>query len=155
MEYPIRKVVFGDLNINDIFFESFKEDYPEYEDWFFRKRNDFVYVIIDAYKHIRALLKLKIEDETEDYSNIIPDFAPKKRLKICSFKVSLSSRSGVGKTFVEMILKSAKQNSVEEVYVTLYNKNGSKEALVRLLESNGFLYWGNKNSDELVYVLKR
>ena len=81
MDYPIKKVLLGDLDINDVFFNSFKEDYPEYEEWFFRKKNDTVSVIMENNK-IKALLKLKIENETEDYSNIIPDFKPKKRLKI-------------------------------------------------------------------------
>ena len=68
---------------------------------------------------IKALLKLKIENETEDYSNIIPNFKPKKRLKICSFKVSLSSQSGVGKTFLEMSLASARKNKIEEIYAKI------------------------------------
>lgn len=153
MDYPIKKVLLGDLDINDVFFNSFKEDYPEYEEWFFRKKNDTVSVIMENNK-IKALLKLKIENETEDYSNIIPDFKPKKRLKICSFKVSLSPQSGVGKTFLEMSLATARKNKLEEIYVTLYNKDGSKDSLISLLEKGGFVFWGYKNKEELIYVLK-
>jgi len=70
------------------------------------------------------------------------------------FKVSLSPQSGVGKTFIEMSLASARENKIEEIYVTLYNRNGSKDSLIGLLEKGGFVFWGYKNKEELVYVLK-
>lgn len=69
MDYPIKKMLLGDLNINDVFFDSFKKDYPEYNAWFNRKKNDMVRVVMDNNNNVRALLKLKIENESEDYSN--------------------------------------------------------------------------------------
>ena len=53
-----------------------------------------------------------------------------------------------------MSLASARKNKIEEIYVTLYNKNGSKDSLIGLLEKGGFVFWGYKNKEELVYVLK-
>lgn len=78
----IQKITFGELNFSDHFFDTFKKDYsPYYEIWLSKKAKDNVYVAFERGR-IRALLKLKTEGSEEDYSDIEPQFPPKRRLKI-------------------------------------------------------------------------
>ena len=85
----VRKSLFGNLDLSDDFFTSFKEDYPGYEKWFNKKADETTYVCLSEGKPI-ALLYLKVEGKNEDYTDIDPPFPPKRRLKIGSFKVTLN-----------------------------------------------------------------
>jgi predicted nucleic acid-binding protein len=83
----VKKEFFGNININDSFFDSFKQDYNEFGNWFNKKADNISYVCItDGY--IKAFLYLKEEDTKEVYNDIRPLFPPKKRLKIGTFKVT-------------------------------------------------------------------
>ena len=76
----VQKEYFGNFDLNDEFFSSFKEDYPGYEEWLNRKANEEVYVCFSKEKPI-ALLYLKKEGEDEDYSDIDPPMSKKRRLR--------------------------------------------------------------------------
>jgi putative PIN family toxin of toxin-antitoxin system len=56
----VRKALFGQLELADEFFNSFKEDYPGYKKWFNKKAEEPVYVCLSEGKPI-ALLYLKVE----------------------------------------------------------------------------------------------
>ena len=75
----------AELDINDKFFASLKEDYSNFEEWFKKKQdsNTKCYVTMDN-GNITSLLILKIEYEDEDYSNFTIPFNKSKRLKICT-----------------------------------------------------------------------
>ena len=66
------------------------------------------------------MLKLKIEDVDEDYSDIIPLFPKAKRLKICSLKVDYTGEK-LGERFMRIIFDHALENKVDEIYVTIFN----------------------------------
>lgn len=85
VEYPdftdykilnVHKSYFGKINLDDCFFDTFKEDYNEFDKWFKRKSNEPVYVGYSE-NSFTAFLYLKIEYENENYSDIKPTF-PKK-----------------------------------------------------------------------------
>lgn len=89
----IEKILFGELDYNDRFFNSFKAEYePYYHTWFKNKANDEVYVAKDLNNNIRGLLKLKIEEQAIEAGDIIPAFKPAKRLKISSLKADYTSQ---------------------------------------------------------------
>lgn len=151
----IRKKNFGNIDINDNFFDSFKDDYIGFEEWFNRKSDESAYVC-SFDDRIGAFLYLKIESEHEPYADIKPVFQPKRRLKVGTFKVKLFGYQ-LGERFLKIIFDNAFKQKVDEIYITLFKKDLSQALLVKLLESYGFIFWGNKNTssgEEYVYVRK-
>ncbi len=148
-----KKQYFGNVNLGDDFFNSFKEDYNGFEEWFQRKADDECYVCVSD-DRVRAFLYVKIENQEENYGDINPNFAPKKRLKIGTFKVE-STGYKLGERFLKIVFDNALLNRVDEIYVTIFNRRSEQERLILLLEDWGFVYWGEKiteNGNELVYV---
>jgi predicted nucleic acid-binding protein len=148
----VRKSLFGNLDLSDDFFTSFKEDYPGYEKWFNKKAEEPVYICLSEGKPI-ALLYLKVEGKNEDYTDIDPPFTPKKRLKIGSFKVTLNGFR-LGERFLKIIFDNALLLKVDEVYVTIFNKRIEQQRLINLFEEYGFYYHGFKKGPggrEFVY----
>lgn len=149
----VRKEYFGNLNLADEFFASFKEDYPGYEKWFNRKADEPVYVCRSRGK-LMALLYLKSEGENEDYTDIDPPLPKKKRLKIGSFKVSLNGFR-LGERFLKIVFDNALRFKVDEIYVTSFNKRIEQQRLLNLFEEYGFHLHGYKTGPagkELIYV---
>ena len=149
----VKKMRFGEINLKDSFFDSFKEDYPGFEKWFIKKSDDIAYVTINKGK-ILSFLYLKIEDQSENYSDIVPNFVPKRRLKIGTFKV-ISNGVRLGERFLKIIFDNAIQYKVDEIYVTIFDKRNEQKRLIGLLEEWGFYFHGTKNTNsgnELVYV---
>ncbi len=149
----VKKELFGNVNLGDEFFDSFKQDYRGFEKWFVKKSEDISYICKSDDK-IAAFLYLKIEGEDEPYSNIIPAFDKKRRLKIGTFKVTLNGYK-LGERFVKIIFDNAIRNKVDEIYVTIFNKRTDQQRLIDLLEEFGFVERGVKRNDygdELVFV---
>ena len=148
----VRQILFGQININDLFFKSFKEDYPEFEKWFNKKANDKAYITINNSNGLLlSFLYLKREDKDEVYSDIEPAFKPKKRLKIGTFKV-VGNGVKLGERFLKIIFDNALANKVDEIYVTIFNKRQEQLRLINQLELWGFVCWGKKENGELVLV---
>jgi predicted nucleic acid-binding protein len=149
----VTKKYFGEININDSFFDSFKEDYQGFEKWFIKKSDETAYITINK-GNILSFLYLKVENTEENYSDISPVFEPKKRLKIGTFKV-ISNGVRLGERFLKIIFDNALQFKVDEIYVTIFNKREEQKRLILLLEDWGFKLYGTKNTingEELVYV---
>ena len=150
----VKKEHFGNINIEDTFFESFKRDYEGFEKWFNKKADEIAYICRSDDNQILAFLYVKKEDEAEDYSDIEPRFEPKPRLKIGTFKV-ISNGFKLGERFLKIVFDNAILFGVQEIYVTIFDKTEDQERLIYLLQDWGFNYWGIKHSatgDELVFV---
>lgn len=151
----VRKELFGNIDLKDDFFNSLREDYSDFEDWFNRKADEPAYVF--RYKdRIGAFLYLKIEDENENHSSIQPSFPRAKRLKIGTLKVALTGLK-IGERLLKIVFDNALVQKVPEVYVTIYDKRPQQNRLIRLLEDFGFERWGGKkqgDQTELVLVRK-
>ncbi|WP_430404101.1 hypothetical protein [Fluviicola sp.] len=150
-----RKEFFGKINLKDPFFDSFKMDYSEFEHWFRRKSEDEVYVC-ETDGNVRAFLFLKLENYTENYTNITPPFPRKKRLKIGTFKVE-STGFKLGERFLKIIFDNAILFQVDEIYVTIFDKRDEQKLLIELLTDWGFEKWGTKetpNGIEQVFTRK-
>ena len=145
----IRKEYFGNISLDDSFFDSFKEDYPEFESWFKKKSQNVAYV---AYNDslLYTFLYLKVEGPDENYYQINPVFQPKKRLKIGTFKV-LSNGYRISERFIKIIFDNALINQVEEIYFTIFDKTMGQQMLMNMMEEWGFYRFGQKGN-ELVYV---
>lgn len=149
----VKKEYFGNINISDSFFDSFRKSYRGFNDWFSKKANEIAYICKEA-NQILAFLYVKKEDENENYSDINPVFPKKKRLKIGTFKVNLNGVR-LGERFLKIIFDNALKQKVDEIYVTIFNKSSEEERLISLLLDWGFKYWGTKISssgEEQVYV---
>ena len=148
----VQKLKFGKIDLNDTFFDSLKEDYVGFDKWFIKKYDEEAYITINSNNGmLLSFLYLKVEDENENYSNINPQFSPKSRLKIGTFKV-ISNGFRLGERFVKIVFDNALKNHVQEIYVTIYDKRPEQRRLIDLLEQWGFVLWGTKGEGELVYV---
>lgn len=150
----VKKEYFGNLNLTDRFFDSFRQDYKEFDGWFNRKADEIAYVCKSDKGEIVAFLYLKKEDESENYVNIEPRFNPCKRLKIGTFKV-ISNGYKLGERFLKIIFDNALRLSVDEIYVTLFDNTLEQKQLNALLCDWGFVAHGKKisrNGEEIVLL---
>lgn len=144
-KYTIQKQRLKDIDTDLSFFDSFKSTYsPYYVLWLQKKMQDSVYVSYND-DNIIGFMKLKIENEEEDYSDITPIFLPCKRLKICSLKIE-SSIYGLSRQFMEIVLDNAIQKAVSEIYATIAENCIGKEKLIHFLQKYGFKKHGTKFS---------
>jgi predicted nucleic acid-binding protein len=150
----VKRVDFAEVDIKDPFFDSFREDYTEFNKWFNSKSEEKCYVCYSD-NNLTAFLFVKIENKnSESYSEMTPTFIPKKRLKIGTLKVS-SNGYKIGERFLKTIFDNAMQYEIEEIYVTLFTKRPEQEQLIEMLEEWGFTYYGLKttqNGNEKVYT---
>ena len=149
----VTKKLFGELNLKDTFFDSFRDDYVGFDKWFNSKANETAYVTLNN-DNILSFLYLKVEDKDENYSNISPSFPQKKRLKVGTFKV-VSNGVRLGERFLKIIFDNALINKVEEIYLTIFDNNEEQKRLIALLEEWGFNQFGKKQTtsgEELVFV---
>jgi len=150
----VKRTYFGDVNLDDHFFDSFKKDYPDFELWFNKKANKEAYICLSDNKKVLAFLYVKKEDKEENYGDIAPIFPPKIRLKIGTFKV-ISNGYRLGERFLKIVFDNALKNKVDEIYVTIFNNREEHIRLIELLLDWGFEYYGEKRNTfgiEKVYI---
>ena len=151
----VRKVLFGQVDVRDTFFDSFRTDYPGFDRCFNRKADETAYLCTSETGQVVAFLYLKREGADEDYSDINPTFKRGQRLKIGTFKV-VSNGFKLGERFLKIVFDNALRCSVTEIYVTAFRRTVDQYQLIRLLEDWGFELHGTKGGDgadaERVYV---
>lgn len=143
----VEKVYFGNVDVNDSFFDSFRSAYDGFDRWFARKCDEEAYICRSDDNRILGFLYLKTEGTSENYSDIEPQFQPKRRLKVGTFKVE-STGFRLGERFIKIIFDNALQRKVDEIYVTLFTDRGELVALEELLYRWGFVFHGIKRNGE-------
>ncbi len=149
----VKKVDFGQIDLIDSFFDSFRTDYQGFDRWFNKKADEIAYVCYSD-DVLTAFLYVKVEDKTENYADIEPNFKPKKRLKIGTFKV-ISNGYKIGERFLKIIFDNALLFKVDEIYVTIFKHREEQLRLIALLEDWGFEVYGTKETPtgiEYVYT---
>ena len=146
----VKKEYFGNIDLKDTFFDSFRSDYEGFDKWFNKKADEIAYVTYNK-KKLLSFLYVKVEENTENYFDIDPVFKPKKRLKIGTFKV-VSNGVRLGERFLKIIFDNAIQYKVDEIYVTIFKKTDEQNRLIDLLKNWGFVEYGKKRGSELVLV---
>lgn len=152
----VKKEYFGNVNVKDSFFDTFRVAYPEFDNWFAKKSNEEIYICRTDQSDILGFLYIKTENETENYLDIKPIFQPKRRLKIGTFKIETSGFR-LGERFIKIIFDNALERNVDEIYVTLFEDRPELKALEDLLTVWGFSRYGIKQSngkEEAVFVKK-
>lgn len=150
----VKKELFGNLNLSDTFFDSFREDYKEFNQWFNRKSDETAYVCTSENGAIIAFLYVKVEGKNESYIDISPIFTPSKKLKIGTFKV-ISNGYKLGERFLKIIFDNALLFLVDDIYVTLFERTLEQNRLIELLCDWGFEKHGMKstsNGQEIVLI---
>lgn len=150
----VEKVFFGNVDVSNSFFDSFRASYEGFDKWFAKKCDEEAYICKSDSGRILGFLYLKTEDKAENYSDIHPPFIPKKRLKVGTFKVE-STGFRLGERFIKIIFDNAIQRKVDEIYVTLFTDKDELSALDSLLQRWGFEHYGIKcgnGKDEQVLV---
>ncbi|RPD96522.1 hypothetical protein EGM88_09145 [Aureibaculum marinum] len=142
----VKKIDFAEVDLNDSFFDSFRKDYNEFNNWFKSKFDESCYVCYSD-NSLTAFLYIKVEDEKENYSEIKPVFTRKKRLKIGTLKV-ISNGYKIGERFLKIIFDNAIQYKVDEIYVTIFNKRPEQGELIDMLKVWGFVEHGTKTTKD-------
>ena len=142
---------FKNINLNDPFFDSLKNNYKEFSQWFAKKAEDSAYVFFNETKTIDGFLYLKVENGAiEDVDPVLPAAL---RLKVGTLKINAHGTK-LGERFIKKIFDHAVYSQVSEVYLTVFAEHAP---LITLLERYGFNKSGEKtttNGTELVYLRK-
>lgn len=143
---------FRDVNLDDNFFDSLKNDYPEFTDWFNRKSlaGEETLVFNDEYG-IGAFLYLKEEEEPIELTNqVLPSC---KRIKIGTLRLSERQRGiRLGEGALGVALWKWQEKQVDEIYVTVFDTHMD---LICLFERFGFTCIGVNKRGERVYLKSR
>jgi len=133
---------FSNISLEDPFFDTLKNDYAEFSEWYKDKaKNNALAYILKIEGSVHAFLYLKIEDSLID--DISPLLEKKKRLKIGTFKIDAHGTK-LGERFVKKIFDNATENAIDEIYVTIFERHAS---LIKLLKTFGFREYGIKKSN--------
>ncbi|WP_103764547.1 GNAT family N-acetyltransferase [Roseovarius confluentis] len=135
------------ISITDTFFDSLREGYPEFNDWWQKKciaQRRPCWVVY----HNDVLAGLVVrKDETGADTDATQKF--EKILKICTFKVSPEQRGiKLGELLLKKILWHAQRNQYDLTYITAY---AEQAALIALLEYFGFQKTATKADGELIF----
>lgn len=130
---------FSDIDLTNRFFDSLKNDYPTFEEWFKKKKDANAYISYNKKSEIDGFLYIKIEDEA--LSDMNQQFPQKRRLKLGTFKIEAHGTK-LGERFIRIIFNRAMDEKINEIYVTIYDKH---QGLINLLQRYGFLKKAKKN----------
>lgn len=143
----MKLVRFFEINLDDPFFDSLKEDYQEFESWFRRKAAEPAFIIEEDDGLLVAFLYLKVEEgEVED---VTPPLPSRRRVKIGTFKINPHGTK-LGERFIKKSFDFAIANNADELYVTVFEQH---QALIRIFRRYGFSQVAEKttqNGTELV-----
>lgn len=128
---------FAEIDLKDPFFESLRNDYPGFDDWFRRKSDQDAFVQYEN-RRIKGFLYLKVEEKLVD--DVKPSIYANKILKVGTFKIEAHGTK-MGEQFIKVIMDYALNESVDVCYVTIYAKHHS---LINLIQQFGFELYGTK-----------
>ena len=136
----------GDLDIADTFFETLREDYPGFDEWFNAHPERSCFVQYNPNGAIDGLLILKLEEGPIE--EVEPPINVQKAIKVCTFKINPHSTK-LGQRFIRLIINSMIDYHADCIYCTIFEKHTS---LTRLLSEYGFEQAGvRKDTGESVY----
>ncbi|WP_242223421.1 GNAT family N-acetyltransferase [Shinella zoogloeoides] len=149
IEAPVRfieEVYAHSIPLNDTIFDSLREDYPGFNDWWTNKcikQRRLCWIVEDD--GIAGLLVRKDEKAADTDAKTKAE----KILKICTLKVRPEKR---GLKLGELLLKKsfwfAQKNRYDLIYITTYD---GQTSLIDLLEYFGFRHTETKEDGERIY----
>jgi len=144
----LKNIPVHNLNLNDPIFDSLKEEYEEFSDWFMKisKEGRMCWVHYRDNDAIGAILIYKDEDEPIPS---IPPFPKNKRFKICLFKVTDVGHK-IGELFIKLSIDYCIKNDVPEMYLTHFTE--AVDPLVELISEYGFLEVAENQRGEKIFM---
>lgn len=146
-----------DCCLADSFFDSLKQDYPKFEEWFRgkAKEGEEAFVFEDD-KGLCAFVYLK-ENENEEIKLKNGTLPKADRIKIRTLKLDDRQQGQrLGEGAIGIVLWKWQKTNVDEIYLTVYDTHTD---LIALIEKYGFVCKGelfndsyDENKKELVYV---
>ena len=148
------KKPFNEIDLNDDFFNSLRDSYPDFDDWFRRKAASGE-IAITYYDENDVLLDfLYLKEEQEKVTDVSPHLSAKHRLKVGTFKIN-SRGTRRGERLMKKLLDTAISKNVDEIYVTIFPEKRLMP-LIRSFEKFGFVKCGVKRhvggKEENVYL---
>lgn len=148
-ELVIQVKKFKDIDIGDSFFDSLKNSYAEFSDWFLRKAEENAYVSYDEAANLQAFLYVKVEHGP--VSDVDPPLNCVQCLKVGTFKINAHGTK-LGERFVKIIVDTVLSQGLRTAYVTVFPEH---EPLIKILKRYGFSKNATKNGPngaEDVYI---
>ena len=143
---------FTDVDLNDGFFNSLKEDYLEFSQWFAKKSSEGAKALVFS-DDIGVGAFLYVKEENEQILLSDHSLPAKPRLKIGTLRIAERQRGlRLGEGAIGVALWHWQLQKVEEIYVTVFEKH---ELLISLFEQFGFSFAGYNNRHERVYIKNR
>ena len=146
----IEQKLFSDINISDDFFDSLKNDYVEFVDWYVRKSDEDKKALV-LYENGKLLAFLYMKIETGIVDDVEPILEARRRLKVGTFKVEAHGTK-LGERFIKRIFDTAIAKDIDEIYLTIFEKH---ESLIGIFKKFGFSEFGTKttqNGKEFVLI---
>ena len=149
MPGSFRPTRFSEVTVDDEFFDSLREDYPGFVEWFADKSAAGESALVHRDEEgIGAFVYLKDENEPLELLDETLPAAP--RLKIGTLKVANRAQGErLGEGAIGLALWRWRETGYDQVYITVYEKH---ESLVGMLGKFGFKRAGTKDNGESVYV---
>lgn len=149
---------FSEIDLNDSFFDSLKEDYPAdannigFERWFTKKAAvGSTALVFDDDEGLGAFVCLK--DENEPISLVEGSLPAFPRIKISTLRLAERYRGQrLGEGAIGLALWKWQNSKVQEIYVTVFEKH---DLLIAQLERFGFYLAGHNLNGECVYIKSR
>ncbi len=134
------------IKVDDPIFNSLREDYPEFNDWFKKKCREQrkSYVIYSSDSRIAAICIYSMNETPEIRDITLPS------MKLCTFKVAHEFE---GKKYGELLLKLSLLKAIEENMATIWITCKEKHyVLLDFLEEFGFERLNQTKDDDLIFV---
>ena len=140
--------------VTDAFFDTLRDDYPGFDQWFAGKASESAYVSRRTEGGIDGFLYLKREDGS--VSDVQPALPVAKRLKVGTLKVNPHG-TRLGERLLKKVFDHASEQDVDEIYVTVFPKHSK---LIELFDRYGFAKVAEKSGaggteDVMVRSLRR
>ncbi|MCM5509788.1 N-acetyltransferase [Vibrio sp. SCSIO 43169] len=135
---------FSDINLDDPFFDTLKQDYKEFENWFARKFDNNALVLYNENGSIEGFLYCKFEKGPGN--DTVPLLPNSQHMKVGTFKFN-PKRTRRGDRYLKKIFDYALafKPHTDDIYVTVF---GEKHPyLADLFKRYGFKKYGTKTTD--------
>lgn len=137
MSRQLKLTKFANLSISDPFFDSLKEGYEEFPDWFASKRDEDVYIVHDG-SELSGMVYLKLE--VGAVNDVVPSLPPKRWLKVGTLKI-IGRGTKLGERVLKKIFDTALSVDADGIYVTVFELHAT---LIELFTNYGFVEVGLK-----------
>lgn len=144
----IKEAALHEIDLNSSFFNTLRDDYPEFNQWYKRSSRNGrrAWSYRSKPGSVDAILIFK-----EESNEIVTDdnrALPGKTLKLCTFKVSEDVRGRkIGELFLKAAFRYATANDIIHIYITM--RPGRHDFLQDLCIDFGFEYCGAYKGDNV------